>query len=142
MRRGRERMKAWFAREVKNSAQFVAFGVLDSKGTMVVNLLGENAPAQFADREYSSITRSHDDDALRIGRPVHSQSNGWLIPVTRRFNKADGSFGGVALAAIDPNYFQEMYDRLDPRQQQRRRPGDERWDASGAAAVRRSQYRP
>jgi diguanylate cyclase (GGDEF)-like protein/PAS domain S-box-containing protein len=110
---GRERMRAWFAREVKNSAQFVAFGVLDEHGTMVVNLLGENAPAQFADREYFIYHRSHDDDALRIGRPVHSQSNGWLIPVTRRFNKADGSFGGVALAAIDPNYFQEMYDRLD-----------------------------
>jgi len=110
---GRERMKAWFKREVKNSAQFVAFGVLDDKGTMVVNLLGENAPSQFADREYFIYHRSHDDDALRIGRPVHSQSNGWLIPVTRRFNKADGSFGGVALAAIDPNYFQDMYDRLD-----------------------------
>jgi diguanylate cyclase (GGDEF)-like protein/PAS domain S-box-containing protein len=110
---GRERMKAWFKREVKNSAQFKAFGVLDDKGTMVVNLLGENAPSQFADREYFIYHRSHDDDALRIGRPVHSQSNGWLIPVTRRFNKPDGSFGGVALAAIDPQYFQEMYDRLD-----------------------------
>ena len=110
---GRERMKAWFKREVKNSAQFTAFGVMDDKGTMVVNLLGENAPSQFADREYFIYHRSHDDDTLRIGRPVHSQSNGWLIPVTRRFNKPDGSFGGVALAAIDPNYFQEMYDRLD-----------------------------
>jgi len=127
---------------LKNSAQFVAFGVLDSKGTMVVNLLGENAPAQFADREYFIYHRSHDDDALRIGRPVHSQSNGWLIPVTRRFNKADGSFGGVALAAIDPNYFQEMYDRLDLGNNSAVVPGDERWDASGAAAVRRSQYRP
>ncbi len=110
---GRERLKAWFNREVKNSAQFIAFGVLDSEGTMVVNMLGENAPSQFADREYFIYHRSHDDDALRIGRPVHSQSNGWLIPVTRRVNKPDGSFGGVALAAINPNYFQEMYDRLD-----------------------------
>ncbi len=110
---GRERMKAWFKREVKNSSQFVAFGVLDERGTMIVNLLGENAPSQFADREYFIYHRSHDEDALRIGRPVHSQSNGWLIPVTRRYNKPDGSFGGVALAAIDPHYFQEIYDRLD-----------------------------
>ena len=110
---GRERMKAWFKREVKNSEQFVAFGVLDEHGTMIVNLLGENAPSQFADREYFIYHRSHDEDALRIGRPVHSQSNGWLIPVTRRYNKPDGTFGGVALAAIDPHYFQEIYDRLD-----------------------------
>jgi diguanylate cyclase (GGDEF)-like protein/PAS domain S-box-containing protein len=109
----RERLKAWFAREVKNSAQFTAFGVLDEHGTMVVNLLGENAPAQFADREYFLYHRSHNDDALRISRPVRSQSNGWLIPVTRRFNKPDGTFGGVALAAINPRYFQDFYDRLE-----------------------------
>jgi diguanylate cyclase (GGDEF)-like protein/PAS domain S-box-containing protein len=109
----RQRLKAWFAREVKNSAQFIAFGVLDERGTMVVNLLGEDAPAQFADREYFIYHRSHNDDALRIGRPVHSQSNGWLIPVTRRFNKPDGTFGGVALAAINPQYFQDFYDRLE-----------------------------
>jgi diguanylate cyclase (GGDEF)-like protein/PAS domain S-box-containing protein len=109
----RERLKAWFAREVKNSAQFIAFGVLDEHGTMVVNLLGENAPAQFADREYFIYHRSHNDDALRISRPVRSQSNGWLIPVTRRFNKPDGTFGGVALAAINPRYFQDFYDRLE-----------------------------
>jgi diguanylate cyclase (GGDEF)-like protein len=109
----RERLKAWFAREVKNSAQFIAFGVLDERGTMVVNLLGENAPAQFADREYFLYHRSHNDDVLRIGRPVHSQSSGWLIPVTRRFNKPDGTFGGVALAAINPRYFQDFYDRLE-----------------------------
>jgi diguanylate cyclase (GGDEF)-like protein/PAS domain S-box-containing protein len=109
----RERLKAWFTREVKNSAQFIAFGVLDNNGTMVVNMLGENGTAQFADREYFLYHRSHDDDALRIGRPVRSQSNGWVIPVTRRFNKADGTFGGVALAAIDPRYFQDIYDRLE-----------------------------
>src|SRR5580704_3271610 len=109
----RERLKAWFAREVKNSAQFIAFGVRDEHGTMVVDLLGENAPAQFADREYFLYHRSHNDDVLRIGRPVHSRSSGWLIPVTRRFNKPDGTFGGVALAAINPRYFQDFYDSLE-----------------------------
>src|SRR5580692_4928142 len=111
--KARERMTAWFAREVKNSTQFGAFGVLDERGTMVVGLLGENETAQFADREYFLYHRSHDDDALRISRPVRSQFHGWFIPVTRRFNKADGSFGGVAVAAINPQYFQDIYDRLD-----------------------------
>ena len=109
----RERLKAWFAREVKTSTQFVAFGVIDENGTMVVNLFGEDDRAHFADREYFLYHRTHDDGALRIGRPVRSQSNGWLIPVTRRFNKADGTFGGVAIAGIDPRYFQDIYDRLE-----------------------------
>jgi diguanylate cyclase (GGDEF)-like protein/PAS domain S-box-containing protein len=110
----RDRLKDWFTREVRNSAQFVAFGVLDDKGTMVVNLLGNAAPGAYAGREYFVYHRSHDDDALRIGRPVHGRSPGqWLIPVTRRFNKPDGTFGGIAIAAINPQYFQDIYDRLD-----------------------------
>jgi diguanylate cyclase (GGDEF)-like protein len=39
--------------------------------------------------------------------------DGWLIPVSRRFNRADGTFGGVAVAAVNPMYFQDIYDRLD-----------------------------
>jgi diguanylate cyclase (GGDEF)-like protein/PAS domain S-box-containing protein len=108
----RERLKAWFAREVKNSAQFAAFGVLDSKGTMVLSLLREDEKAQFADREYFVYHQSHDDDALRIGRPVRSRTHGWFIPATRRFNKPDGTFGGVVIAAINPGYFQDFYDSL------------------------------
>jgi diguanylate cyclase (GGDEF)-like protein/PAS domain S-box-containing protein len=109
----RARLKEWFVREVENSSQFVAFGVIDENGTMVVNLLGEGEPAEFAERDYFLYHRSHNDDALRIGRPVQNQSHGWLIPVTRRFNKADGTFGGVAVGAINPQYFQSMYDRLE-----------------------------
>jgi diguanylate cyclase (GGDEF)-like protein len=111
--KARERLKAWFVREVKNSTQFAAFGVLDSNGTMIVKLLGEDETAPFADREYFIYHRTHQDDALRIGRPVLSPSHGWFIPVTRRFNKPDGSFGGVAVAAINPQYFQDIYDRLE-----------------------------
>ncbi|HZR75202.1 bifunctional diguanylate cyclase/phosphodiesterase [Bradyrhizobium sp.] len=110
----RERLKAWFAKEIKNSNQFVAFGVLDEHGTMVVNMLGAEKPGQFADRDYFIYHRSHDDEELRIGRPVHGRTTGqWHIPVTRRINKADGTFGGVAIAAVNPQYFQDIYDRLE-----------------------------
>ena len=109
----RERLKAWFEREVKNSAQFAGFGVIDSTGTMVVGLFGEKTTGQFADRDYFVYHRTHDDAALRIGRPVRNESHGWFIPVTRRYNRADGTFGGVAVAAINPQYFQDIYDRLD-----------------------------
>jgi diguanylate cyclase (GGDEF)-like protein/PAS domain S-box-containing protein len=109
----RDRLKAWFEREVNNSAQFTAFGVLDNNGTMIVSLFGEKTTSEFAERDYFVYHRSHDDDTLRIGRPVLSETHGWLIPVTRRFNKADGTFGGVAVAAVNPQYFQDIYDRLE-----------------------------
>jgi PAS domain S-box-containing protein len=33
--------------------------------------------------------------------------------VTRRFDRPDGSFGGIVVAVISPRYFQEFYDRFD-----------------------------
>jgi len=110
----RERMQAWFVKEVKNSPEFVAFGVLDEKGVMVVSLLHDSAQARFGDRDYFIYHRAHDDNVVRISSPVRSEASGeWLIPVTRRFNKPDGSFGGVAVAAVNPRYFQDIYDRLE-----------------------------
>jgi len=52
---------------------------------------------QFTDREYFTYHRTHDEDAIHIGAPIRGRAvDGWLIPVSRRFNRADGSFGGVA----------------------------------------------
>jgi diguanylate cyclase (GGDEF)-like protein/PAS domain S-box-containing protein len=110
----RARLKDWFDRELKNSAQFAGFGVLDDNGTTVVDTLGGDALSQFAGRECFRHHRSHNDDSLRIGHPVHGRLPGqWLLPVTRRFNKPDGTFGGIAIAAINPQYFQDIYDRLE-----------------------------
>ncbi len=109
-----ERLRAWFLQEIRHSSEFVNFAVVDGDGVMIASTQGVPEKAQFNDREYFIYHRSHDDDALHIGNPIHGRSaEGWLIPVTRRFNKADGSFGGVAVAAINPRYFQDLYDRLE-----------------------------
>jgi diguanylate cyclase (GGDEF)-like protein len=110
----RARMKAWFAKEVQNSTQFVAFGIVDSSGVMTIDSFDVSDQFRFNDRDYFLYHSSHDDNKLHIGRPVHGRSsNEWVIPVSRRFNKPDGTFGGVALAGINPRYFQETYDRLE-----------------------------
>jgi diguanylate cyclase (GGDEF)-like protein len=66
-----------------------------------------------ADREYFIFHRTHADLGPHIGMPVKSRSSGkWVIPVSRRINKEDGSFGGVALATIDVSFFSAFYDTL------------------------------
>jgi diguanylate cyclase (GGDEF)-like protein len=108
-----ERLKAWFAQEVRHSSQFVNFSVIDDTGIMVTGTFDAKEPIRFSDREYLTYHRTHDDGELHIGAPVQRRTGkGWVIPVTRRFNRVDGTFGGIALAAIDPRYFQELYDRL------------------------------
>lgn len=45
----------------------------------------------------------------RTAIPTHPQ----MIVMSRRINKLDGSFGGVIIAAVDPNYFSEFFSSVD-----------------------------
>lgn len=49
-----------------------------------------------------------------VGRPVKSLIDGeWVVPMSRRFNKQDGSFGGVVLATISSRYFSHFYEQFE-----------------------------
>ena len=108
----RERMREWFLREMQISPHFISFSVVDSSGRMVISTNGEKEAPQLSEREYFSYHRDHDDKPIHIGGPIHGRS-GWLIPVSRRINNADGTFGGIAIVAVNPQYFQNLYDRLE-----------------------------
>src|SRR5579862_4187482 len=87
-----ERMRTWFERQLGRSPQFTSFAVIDSEGFQFVNTVGKAGLASVSDRDFFIYHRDHDDDALRIGSPLRGRFTGrWFIPVTRRFNKPDGS---------------------------------------------------
>ncbi|MDE5446497.1 diguanylate cyclase [Bradyrhizobium sp. CSA207] len=49
-----------------------------------------------------------------VGRPVQSQLDGeWVVTLSRRFNKLDGSFGGVVLATISSRYLSHFYEQFE-----------------------------
>ncbi|WP_234681922.1 diguanylate cyclase domain-containing protein [Bradyrhizobium monzae] len=49
-----------------------------------------------------------------VGRPVKSLVDGeWVVTLSRRFNKPDGSFGGVVLAAIASRYLSHFYEQFE-----------------------------
>ena len=109
----RQRLTALFAQEIQHSTQFIGFAIIDSDGAMVVNARGDTRPDQFSDRDFFIYHRTHDDRELHIGNPYRGNlTQKWIIPATRRINRPDGTFGGVAIAAINPGYFQDFYDRL------------------------------
>lgn len=110
----RQRLRNWFLQEVRLNSQFVSFAVIDRDGKMIVTSTGQTALSDYSDRDYFIHHRDHDDRELLVGKPVKGRNaNTWLIPTTRRFNRANGTFGGVAVAALDPVYFQTLYDGLD-----------------------------
>ena len=60
-------------------------------------------PLNVADREHFRIHIERDSGRLIVGKPVVGRLSGQgVIPVTRRINKPDGTFGGVAVALIEP----------------------------------------
>ncbi|WP_219115693.1 diguanylate cyclase [Janthinobacterium sp. UMAB-56] len=66
-----------------------------------------------SDRDYFKYHQYNSDRGPHIGPPVRSRSTGtWIITVSRRINLPDGSFGGVALATIDMQYFKYYYNKF------------------------------
>ncbi len=90
--------------------------ILDARGRLVVS----NGSAQlrpdlrFDAQPYFRYHRRHANPGLHIGAPQLSPTeNLWVLPVTRRITRADGGFGGVAVAQIALSYFEQIYEQID-----------------------------
>jgi diguanylate cyclase (GGDEF)-like protein len=67
-----------------------------------------------SDREYFRYHQTHTERGTYIGKPIRSRSTGILtIPLSRRINKPDGSFDGVAMASLKLSFFGDFYDSFD-----------------------------
>lgn len=85
--------------------------IYNNTGDWMVNSLGDvTTGLNNADREYFQYHSTHADRGPHIGDPIKSKTTGdWVIPVSRRINKVDGSFGGVVLATIRVDYFDKYF---------------------------------
>lgn len=88
--------------------------VYDAAGDWVTNALPAPMQGNNSDREYFKFHQTHLERGPHIGLPVRSKSSGvWIIPVSRRYDKPDGSFGGVVLATIEVDFFGKFYDSFE-----------------------------
>ncbi|WLI90835.1 sensor domain-containing diguanylate cyclase [Massilia sp. R2A-15] len=110
-----ERLQAYLADMARRTPALQGLFLYDANGEWLLNSLATPPRGvNNADREYFIYHRTHADLALHVGSPVRSRSSGaWVIPVSRRFNHADGSFAGVALATVRVDFFQQFYDSFD-----------------------------
>ncbi|MBK4735218.1 GGDEF domain-containing protein [Noviherbaspirillum sp. DKR-6] len=66
------------------------------------------------DREYFRYHVTHRETTAHVGAPVRSVTSGkWILPVSRRINRPDGSFAGIAVATIDVDYFAQYQNSFD-----------------------------
>jgi PAS domain S-box-containing protein len=96
--------------------QMVGLAVLDAQGGILATKRAYPPPmVNLSDREYFVHHRDNPDNDLHIGIPGASPVDGKIVvPVSRRISAPDGSFLGVALAVIDPNYFEGIFSRVLP----------------------------
>ena len=109
-----ERLHARMARITRASEEIQELFVYDAEGSRVATSLPALLPGSNIDREFFRYHMRHADTGTRIGKPIYSRSSGILtIPVTRRINRPDGSFGGVAMASLRLDFFGKFYDSFD-----------------------------
>ena len=66
-------------------------------------------PVNVADREHFKVHRARDTQEVIVGKPVTGRVTGKaVVPITRRVNKPDGSFGGVAMVLIEHSRFTDV----------------------------------
>ena len=85
-------------------------GVTNELGD-VIESLAEFTPVNIIDREFFQTHRQSDTHKLLISEPVLGRVSGrWAITLTRRLNKADGSFAGIAAISIEPRYLTRLFE--------------------------------
>lgn len=92
---------------------FVLISLVDEKGNLISGSQTPAQPVNIADRDHFAVHRYQDSGLLHISKPVLGRTTGkWSIVLTRRINRADGSFGGVAAVSTDPYYFARFYQSM------------------------------
>lgn len=94
---------------VQELPQLAGLFVLNAEGNALVDSNEVLFSANAGDRNYFQYHRDHTDPGPYVGPLVRNPAGAWRLTVSRRVNNADGSFGGVVLAAIDIDYFRNFY---------------------------------
>ena len=84
--------------------------VFSATGDALATSFDPMPPINVADRTYFSFHRDHPIAAPLVGSPVQNRADKkWSLTVSRRFDKPDGTFGGVVVAVLDCDTFTQFY---------------------------------
>ena len=89
--------------------------VLDATGKVIVDSLSDNPPdLNFSDRPYFTVQRDNPNVGLFVSDPYHSRlrRGSPSIALSRRISRPDGSFAGIALVAVQLDYFHHLFSGL------------------------------
>ncbi|MEO8406850.1 MAG: EAL domain-containing protein [Oxalobacteraceae bacterium] len=107
-------LKALMAQGVIDASIFNQVGVIDADGIFRLSNLPFSHSLNLSDRAHFKAHIAADTKELFISKPLVGRLSGkWSINLSRRINRRDGGFGGVAVVSLDLNYFTRFYGDLN-----------------------------
>ncbi|CAA7613800.1 putative Signal transduction histidine kinase [Magnetospirillum sp. LM-5] len=107
-------LKAMVARSPILAGLSVQVGIIGSDGFLMVSTAPISGRVHLGDREHFAIHQGQDDGRLFVSKPVLGRASGkWSIQLTRRLNQPDGTFAGVMVVSLSPDYITDIYRQID-----------------------------
>ncbi|MBY4751481.1 GGDEF domain-containing protein [Burkholderia dolosa] len=100
----------------RTAAQYVTgMGVTDRRGRLIDGCCSSSHRWDFSDRDYFNVHRDADDVGLYVSQAYRARSrrNTESIALSRRIERPDHTFDGIAVVAIDLAYFGQLLSRLN-----------------------------
>jgi len=105
--------------KVKRDPSQMQVAVYNEQGTVIQSSNPKALAMNRSDREYFLMHRDVAGQNLYIGKSIIGRNEGaTIIPLTRRINKPDGSFGGIVYVSLKSDYFVDFYNKIDLGQNQ------------------------
>ena len=94
---------------------YSVLGVVDEKGNLILSSSPSySEPQNVRDRENTQFHLKNDSQEVFIAKPrVGTITRETTIFLSRRMNKADGTFSGITAVGMNPRYFSRFYDQID-----------------------------
>ncbi|MBP6703815.1 MAG: PAS domain-containing protein [Vicinamibacteria bacterium] len=109
-----ESARALLREEIEDLPFVRALWVLDASGRTVHDSDEGNTGKDFADRDYFQAFKTRPETSFYIGVPIRSRTHGtWMITAARPLRSASGAFQGVLVGAVDPLYFDRLWQEVD-----------------------------
>lgn len=97
------------------AASTVQMAIIGADGKLVATTMKSHPePVDLSDREHFRVHLNNPSHGVFIGKPVLGRVSGQVtIQVTKRLEHADGSFAGVLLFSLSPEYLTTLHRKVD-----------------------------